>query len=857
MTENSDNLVALEQSRLELEQNVSKLRASLRHWQQWEIEYESMKEELAALGEAYAPEDLMKIEEADDDNDFTLIPLADSQSSLLNVKEKKLLLHDGNGTLRSTQDVIGLLSRRIDYVQQNIRTVTSLLKNAEESLPSRPGRIQPEIGDEAELPFTEIYEELDEEGNVISSATSNSGQSTPQVVETLRKAGLAGLPQGAETEPPTGPPIVNLPSKSDPSSPDFSDASSESDKERRLGLKKRVAFAEGTKPEPDIDQCGHPSVMSDEEKEGMLRDLCNQILEEQSKYREAPAKSNAKVEEYSTASSKISPHVEIAERILRMHRNSEARRLLKIQQDGSHLSLRAAARLLIKMVETKDYHIQHYHFRNDKIDWRGVSTTSKDVGLYQSFTDEPIGDGGPHDRLKTLNRVKGEGKELLTKEEYYRRLPDTQTSHPGLSLGSKHETSQTVRSHVSEPGRARLESNTKLRADCHPEPQNGILVEQVEAATAEQDFDHHIQATQDSKPEDRNAKFHMNGDASSPSSLLQEQSGLSGKSSQLSEGISAATLPKHEPPEEAALRRQMLQYNLNEVGAVVAELNIEDDDDDDDGDADSDAYSSEEYSGVDLEESSDSEEDEDDYGRTSSRVLSEEYLAEMRNLEKKLKDGQIVNVGPDPKVLPATYGSTITEPGGDRRPVNCDSTEPKLSARKGVRFAEELDVHEAPQTTCVRDLRPSQSAMNPTRMPIIEREAPRTTNSAAKSLQKKPSQFKATRTEKTPYSSTTARHEVDGATASPATRKAPINAGTIVERPYDPTTKASGPDDLDPILVNQQVNAEYHRMRNNMIYREGGFSKRNEEKAEVPIDDGAETGRKKMSRFRAARLGIR
>ena len=37
-----DTVMNVEQRRLELEENVKKLQASLRHWQQWEIEYEGM-----------------------------------------------------------------------------------------------------------------------------------------------------------------------------------------------------------------------------------------------------------------------------------------------------------------------------------------------------------------------------------------------------------------------------------------------------------------------------------------------------------------------------------------------------------------------------------------------------------------------------------------------------------------------------------------------------------------------------------------------------------------------------------------------------------------------------------------------
>ena len=55
-----DSLVDLERYRLQLEQNVAKLRASLRHWQTWEIEYEGMKEEILELGEVHPCSDLVQ-----------------------------------------------------------------------------------------------------------------------------------------------------------------------------------------------------------------------------------------------------------------------------------------------------------------------------------------------------------------------------------------------------------------------------------------------------------------------------------------------------------------------------------------------------------------------------------------------------------------------------------------------------------------------------------------------------------------------------------------------------------------------------------------------------------------------------
>lgn len=54
-----DSLADLERYRLQLEENIKKLQASLRHWQTWEIEYEGMKEELLELGDVHSCSDLV------------------------------------------------------------------------------------------------------------------------------------------------------------------------------------------------------------------------------------------------------------------------------------------------------------------------------------------------------------------------------------------------------------------------------------------------------------------------------------------------------------------------------------------------------------------------------------------------------------------------------------------------------------------------------------------------------------------------------------------------------------------------------------------------------------------------------
>ena len=55
-----DSLADVERYRLQLEQNVAKLRASLRHWQTWEFEYETMREELLQFSQVHSSSDLVK-----------------------------------------------------------------------------------------------------------------------------------------------------------------------------------------------------------------------------------------------------------------------------------------------------------------------------------------------------------------------------------------------------------------------------------------------------------------------------------------------------------------------------------------------------------------------------------------------------------------------------------------------------------------------------------------------------------------------------------------------------------------------------------------------------------------------------
>lgn len=45
-----DDFGSLERQHVQLEDNIKKLRASLQHWQAWEVEYEHLKEDALISG---------------------------------------------------------------------------------------------------------------------------------------------------------------------------------------------------------------------------------------------------------------------------------------------------------------------------------------------------------------------------------------------------------------------------------------------------------------------------------------------------------------------------------------------------------------------------------------------------------------------------------------------------------------------------------------------------------------------------------------------------------------------------------------------------------------------------------------
>ncbi|KAM0260810.1 hypothetical protein ACHAQJ_002577 [Trichoderma viride] len=343
-------------------------------------------------------------------------------------------------------------------------------------------------------------------------------------------------------------------------------------------------------------------------------------------------------------------------------------------------------------------------------------------------------------------------------------------------------------------------------------------------------------------------------------------------SAKVQEDISmqAAVIPKDESPEEAALRQQMLRYGMSEVGAVVAELELEEGDSDEDSETDE---------GFDDEFDDEEEDDEDEYGRYKGSVVTDKYRQRMLQLEQKLGIKSHSSKS-QPKIVKEESGDDDDDAengeGIGRITVNreiessASSAAPKAvppksnlkekpigdsEAKKGVRFASDLDI--APESE------PSASAVSEKKKDIVDPLSDIVERTSASKSAKSPTQpaKRASRFKKN-------RDNTDSASAVP---KGPLDirpkfieeqrqqvptgpegaiiADTLVER--GSTAAAIPPDEVNDVMSNQEVADEYQRMRRKFIQREGGFLKPDESPIK-PIYD--EEDQEPMSRFKAARL---
>ncbi|KAF2123993.1 hypothetical protein P153DRAFT_371296 [Dothidotthia symphoricarpi CBS 119687] len=313
-------------------------------------------------------------------------------------------------------------------------------------------------------------------------------------------------------------------------------------------------------------------------------------------------------------------------------------------------------------------------------------------------------------------------------------------------------------------------------------------------------------------------------------------------------------IPQDESPEDAELRRQMLQYGLSEVGQVVAELDLDDpvaqysDDDMDDG---FDDYATED------------EEDEDQYGRTAKPVLTEDYRKQMLELEKKLNARMLENVGPESDLHPLAEHAddvrTLRVRKDDEFDGSLDTAKPKTvessPTKKGVRFADDLDISDPPPPSAQApvEVPPPTLKSTPTISDtIVERPTTTTQASSVPSNPAKVSRFKS------------ARSGADQAPrmlpTPPAPEVAPVPSGpagrTVAESVIEHTASSSepgAPDDFDPVMIGRQIQADYHKARNKFIQQQGGF-KPSQEDMDSPLLEERDGKTKKVSRFMAARL---
>jgi unconventional prefoldin RPB5 interactor 1 len=555
-----DSFLDLERHRQLLEANIEKLRKSLQHWQSWEAEYEGLKEEILALGRSPTYEQLVAV---GNDLDGKLVTQAEIEDIL------------GTKVCRTADQVIGILARRIDYVSQNVKTLEKQIEAAENKLAAATVISNPDVRDEEGLPLTEIIEELDDDGNVISRRTETQGSAREQLLEVLGKAGVNVVP-GSKQE--------KIPAYAKPGSKplSYTEASEKDDVPMSSETpKKAVQFAEGTKAGP----------------------------------------------------------------------------------------------------ETKK--------------------------------------------------------------------------------------SQTQK---------RIESILK------PAKQQNL-------APAVPPF-----------------------------------------------------IPDDESPEDAALRREMLDYSMSEIGPIVAELDLEEDSDYSDEDSNYD----EDMSDVD---------DEDEFGRSKRAIMNDELKQRMTELEEKLGfsrlgPGAMINVGPNPNFPVSDTGVDGTSNDNIK---GLAALQISGMEKKSVRFAEDLDVSPAPEisTSKIPQNKDSLSVKSPLG-DIVERTTPREEPAVRMAPAKRQSRFKNARA----ATLSTLSSASDPGVAEPDVPPIPEGktlADIIVER-ETPKNPPLEPDELDPVILQQEVTTEFYRMRNRMVQKQGGFLKDPDEENGIIPRSEEEGGPRRMSRFKAARL---
>ena len=249
--------------RQRLEQNTSKLQKALEHWQTWQSEYEDLKEEIRALPPHSSRDDIVQL-------------CSELKCSLITKNDVKGLFSSDTSIERTNEQVSNILSRRIEYVHQNVKNIEQQLKSEQRAHGCDRLHTNEEPRAEARLSVTEIFEELDDDGNVVSGRTTRPDESTGHVLRLLEDAGIdntaAVSEEGLETiDADRGDNSDTTSNRSISGQISLSSRPSDRTKEKShtqsaegkhagsMSRKKSVAFAEGTKPEAQtpISQLEH------------------------------------------------------------------------------------------------------------------------------------------------------------------------------------------------------------------------------------------------------------------------------------------------------------------------------------------------------------------------------------------------------------------------------------------------------------------------------------------------------------------------------------------------------------------------------------------------------------------------
>lgn len=342
-----------------------------------------------------------------------------------------------------------------------------------------------------------------------------------------------------------------------------------------------------------------------------------------------------------------------------------------------------------------------------------------------------------------------------------------------------------------------------------------------------------------------------------PSAGATAESKGSDAAMELESNPSSPIVQVDESPADAFLRREMLEYTPDDVGAVVAQLEIDDNSDDIDSDASIHDFMDEDDLQVDDSEDSDAL---DDTGRSLKSLLTDEYRQEMMALERKLNAGSMQNIGPTRKDFAEKLEpASITQTTGDAN-LSVDqkaSTTKTKKPPKKVAFAKNLDIA-PPILRKAADAESDHQASKHPQAPIAPEHARQDATTIPSRNKARVSKFKASRSANTQASNSPnpSIHSPlsDQKSVSSGFSKDEIQSDIVVERPSGFSRSGAKPpssDEIDISLHQKEIKGEFRKMRNHIIQQQGGFTEELDPQEEVPLED--KTG-KKISRFRAARM---